>query len=86
MTVSGKTKLSLQRWPEHSKDDHILLNTDTLLTVCEPTDEVRDAYLKKVGLTLDDFKPEPEKILLNEGESIPEGDDYEPRYVEEPVY
>ena len=86
MTVSGKTKLSLQPWPEHSGDEHVLLTSDVLLTVCEPTDAVRDAYLKKIGKTLEDFAPEPERVLLNEGETVPEGEDYEPRYVEEPIY
>lgn len=86
MTVSGKTKLSLQPWPEHTDDEHILLNTEALLTVCEPTEKVRGAYLKKIGKTIEDFKAEPERVLLSEGETIPEGEDYEPRYVEEPLY
>ena len=86
MTVSGKTKLSLQPWPEHTDDEHVLLNSDALLTVCEPSDKVRDAYLKKVGKTIEDFSPEPKKELLNEEETVPDGEDYEPRYIEEPIY
>ena len=86
MLVTGKTKLSLQKWPEYTDDEHVLLNTDALLTVCEPTVQVRDAYLKKVGLTAKDFEPEPTKTLLTEDETIPEGEQYEPRYVEEPIY
>ena len=44
-------------------------------------------YLKRIDKTLEDFLPEPEPQLLNEGE-IPEADlldedDYEPRYTEE---
>ena len=88
MLVSGKTKLSLQPWPEYTDDEHILLGSDSLLTVCEPTEAVRDAYLKKIGKTLEDFTEEPEDqaVLLNEDETVPESEDYEPRYTEEPLY
>lgn len=86
MSVSGKTKLSLQRWPEHTDDEHILLGSESLLTVCEPTEALRDAYLKKVGKTLEDFTKEPEAVMLTEDETVPEDSDYEPRYVEEGDY
>ena len=86
MSVSGKTKLSLQPWPEYTDDEHILLGSDSLLTVCEPTEAVRDSYLKKIGKTLEDFTKEPEAVMLTEDETVPEGEDYEPRYVEEPLY
>ena len=87
MLVSGKTKLTLTPWPEFTDDDHVLLNSDALLTVCEPSDTLRDAYLKKVGKTLKDFEEAPAPVLLNEGENVPEpDDDYEPRYIEEPIY
>ena len=55
--VSGKTKLSLQRWPDHTDDEHVLLSSDNLLTVCEPSPKVRALYLEKVGLTEEDLKP-----------------------------
>jgi len=80
--VSGKTKLSLEPWPEYTEDQHILLTSETLMTVCEPTEKVAELYKKKVE------KPEEatqEPTLLNE-ESIPEDDEYEPRYIEEPLY
>ena len=86
MQLSGKTKLSLQPWPEYTDDEHILLGSDSLLTVCEPTEAVRDAYLKKIGKTLEDFTKEPATVMLTEDETVPEGEDYEPRYVEEPLY
>ena len=86
MTVSGKTKLSLQRWPDHTEDEHILISSDRLLTVCEPSPEVRAAYLKKIGMTEEDLKPKEEpKVLLNEEEQVPEDewiDEYEPTYRE----
>ena len=86
MTVSGKTKLSLSRWPEYTDDEHVLLGSDSLLTVCEPSEAVLEAYLKKIGKTIEDFTREPETVMLTEDETVPEGEDYEPRYVEEPVY
>ena len=87
-SLSGKTKLSLQRWPDYTNDEHILLNTDRLFTVCEPSPEVRAAYLKKIGMTEEDLRPkEQPKVLLNEDEQLPTGyddyyDDEEPNYRE----
>ena len=89
--VGGKTKITLTAWPEYTEDDHILLHSDALLTVCEPTSVVRDAYLNKINKTLEDFQSkEEEKVLLNEDEQMPTvapddyyGDnDYEPSYNE----
>ena len=84
MVVQGKTKLSLQKWPDYTEDEHILLHSDNLLTVCEPSDAVKSAYMKKVGITEEDLKPkEEEKVMLNEDEQLPEWiDDYEPKYSE----
>lgn len=85
-TISGKTRVVLTPWPEHSKDDHILINSENLLTVCEPTDEIVKAYLKKVGKTEEDLKTTSRPVILNEEvqDQIPfdDDEDYEPRYVE----
>jgi len=92
--VSGKTKITLTPWPSYTEDDHILLRSDDLLTVCEPIDSIKNAYIKKIGKTIEDFKVEeqkPEPVLLNEDEDIPASyqeeytpDHYEPEYLEEP--
>ena len=83
--VSGKTKLTLTPWPDYTNDQHILLKSEALLTICEPSDEVRQAYLKKMKLTEEDLKPKPVRTILQEEEQVPElpEDDYEPQYVEE---
>ena len=83
--VSGKTKLTLTRWPDYTNDSHVLLKSDALLTICEPSDEVRQAYLKKMKLTEEDLMPKPQRTILQEEEQIPElpEDEYEPQYVEE---
>ena len=84
--VSGKTKLTLTKWPDYTDDEHVLITSDNLLTVCEPTTAVRESYLKKVGMTEEDLKPKEEpKVLLNEEDTVPEDewiDDYEPPYRE----
>ena len=86
MLVSGTSKVTLTPWPLYTDEKHILLHSDSLLTVMDPTDEIRDTYLKKIGKTEEDFKPkEEEKVLLNEDEQLPEDtwiDDYEPSYRE----
>ena len=86
MSISGATKLSLKPWPDYTEDQHILLHSDSLLTVCEPTKALREMYLKKLGMTEEDLKPKEEpKVLLNEEEGVPEDewiDDYEPSYSE----
>ena len=88
MIVSGKAKLSLTRWPDYTEDEHILLDSTNLLTVCDPSPQVRAAYLKKIGKTEEDFIPkEDDKVLLNEDEQLPEDtwvDEYEPNYDELP--
>ena len=86
--VTGKTKVSLLPWPSYTPDTHILLRSDDLLTVCEPSKPILELYLKKIGKTIEDFKEkEPTKeppVLLNEDEEIPGGDfdEYEPMYTE----
>lgn len=79
-TVSGKTKVTLTPWPEYTDDDHILLRSDDLLTVCEPQKKVVDAYKRKVG-NMESLISTPEPVILNEDSTIDE--DYEPRYYEE---
>ena len=84
--VTGKTKLTLSAWPEHAADQHILLHSDSLLTVCEPAPTGKAMYLKKTNQTLNDFQPKEEKVLLNEGEQMPTLEDYEDDHGYEPVY
>ena len=83
--VGGKTKLTLTSWPPHTDDKDILLSSETLLTVVEPDAKLRDAYLKKIGKTLEDIQPkEPDRVLLTEEENVPDyvDENYEPLYVE----
>ena len=89
--ISGTAKVTLKRWPTHSDDEHVLLRSEDLLTVCEPTERALNAYLKKVGKTTEDLTAESEAVMLNEEQqqaqipdisSVPDFDDYEPHYQE----
>lgn len=94
-TISGTTKITLKRWPAHTDDEHILLRSEDLLTVCEPSEKLAEAYMKKFKLTAEDFEEAltegQEPVMLNEHqepqlpdiESVPDFEDgYEPRYEE----
>ena len=86
-SVSGQKKITLTPWPPYTDDGHILLRSDDLLTVCEPTQEILESYAKKVGADPASFsvKEEDQKVLLSEEEGdIPSEDGYEPEYIEEP--
>lgn len=87
--VGGKTKLTLTRWPDYTDDIDILLHSDSLLTVCDPTEDLAKLYLKKIGKSVEDINKDPDRVLLNEGENILDpltspmyNDEYEPRYIE----
>lgn len=83
-TISGTSKITLTPWPPHTKDEDILLRSEDLLTVCEPSDQIKEAYMKKTGLTEEDLMPKPQRTILTEDEQVPElEDDYEPQYLEE---
>ena len=86
-TISGKQKVVLTRWPEYTNDEHILLQSDILLTLCEPTDEIAEAYTRKYKRQIDTAKKQAEPVVLNE-DTIPTEpeDEYEPSYIEDPIY
>ena len=85
--ISGKTKRLLSIWPLHTDDEHILLNSETLLTVCVPTKDLRADYLKKIGVTEEELVERAKPVMLNEENQdwVDDVDEYEPRYVEQPV-
>ena len=89
--IGGKTKVTLTRWPLYTTDEHILINSGSLLTMCDPTQDLLDKYLAKIGKKIEDFQQVDDRVMLTEGEQVPgplpdETDEYEPRYVEEPLY
>ena len=88
--VSGTTNVVLKPWPSYTDDTHILFNSESLLTVCDPSEKVRAAYMKKCNLKEEDLLPkESEPVMLTEENATTlqqgtydEGDDYEPSYIE----
>ena len=86
--VTGKTKISLTPWPHYTDEKNILLHSDSLLTVVEPTLSLTNLYLNKIGKTMEDLQKKDNRVLLSEEENIPEAppppeDEYEPYYLEE---
>ena len=82
-TFSGKTKITLTPWPEHTSDEHVLINTENLLTICEPSDKIRKVYEGKVKNAPKELTKESDPVILNEEENLIDSeDDYEPRYQE----
>jgi len=86
--VTGKTKITLTPWPPLTEEKNILLHSDSLLTVVEPTLTLANQYLKKIGKTMEDLQTKDNRVLLNEEENVPDlppppEDDYEPQYIEE---
>ena len=89
--ISGDQNVIMSLWkPTHyAEDTHVLLHSDSLLTVLEPKADLRAKYLKKNGLKEEDLvvKQEDEKVLLNEEEQVPTGydeyyEDNSPNYQE----
>ena len=85
--VTGKTKITLTPWPHHTEEKNILLHSDSLLTVVEPTLTLANQYLKTIGKTMEDLQTKDNRVLLNEDENVPDlppppEDDYEPMYME----
>ena len=96
-SVSVGKNVVLTQWPVGTDDEHILLRSEELLTVCEPSEQVVKSYLRKTGLTMKDLteekKEEPvpvaeqerdyvDEVPLTEPDIMYDEDDYEPRYVE----
>ena len=89
MVISGTTNVVLKQWPPYTDDKDVLLRSEDLLTVCDPTDKVLNAYMKKCGIKAKDLNAAPKQVILNEEQQPPLypeedlEDEYEPRYVEE---
>lgn len=89
MVVSGVKNVVLTSWPKYTDDKDILLRSDDLLTVCEPTERVLEAYMKKCGIKASDLNSAPKQVILTEEQPTPSQsyeedlDEYEPHYVEE---
>lgn len=87
MSVSGDKNVVLTPWPKYTDDVDILLRSEDLLTVCEPSEKVLESYMKKCNIKASDLNSTPKQVMLNEEAPQPtyeeDLDDYEPHYVED---
>ena len=89
MSVSGTKNTVLSSWPAYTDDEHVLLRSEDLLTVCDPNEAVLAAYMKKCGIKASDLNKATEAAILNEEPQLQQPtyeedlDEYEPSYVEE---
>lgn len=64
----------LRRWPKHTTDEDILLFSDSVLTICEPKNDVRLVYLEKT-IPVDIKERANEPVLLMEEPELPDDED-----------
>lgn len=81
--VGGKTTIILTSWPKHTSDEHIMLHSTSILTIVDCNENLRAAYLNKIGITLDELTKMESRVMLLEDDS--EAPDYPPEseYLEE---
>ena len=90
-SVNVGKNVVLTQWPVGTDDEHILLRSEDLLTVCEPSEQVIKSYLRKTGLTLKELnkpaeapteEPTVEPEVLPQEDLFYDEDEYEPAYQE----
>tara|TARA_B100001059_G_scaffold46021_1_gene38831 strand:- start:1776 stop:2135 length:360 start_codon:yes stop_codon:yes gene_type:complete len=52
-TKPGESVLSFVPWLSTAKDEEFFLKDEWIVTVCEPTDPIRDSYIKNIGVKND---------------------------------
>ena len=87
-SVNVGKNVVLTQWPVGTDDEHVLLRSEDLLTVCAHSELVITSYLRKTGLTLKELNtpaPEPEEeqetvepVALPPEDSSYDEDDIEP--------
>jgi hypothetical protein len=65
-TNSGDSVLSFVPWLPTTKDEEFFVNKDWVVTICEPTDDIRDSYIKNIGVSDDS------QSNLDENGSVPD--------------
>ena len=91
-SVSVGKNVVLTQWPVGTDDEHVLLRSEDLLTVCEPSEQVIKSYLRKTGLTLKELNkateapteepPVEPEVLPQQEDLFYDEDEYEPAYQE----
>jgi hypothetical protein len=72
--VTGLDKFKLDRWPDYSHDEDLLIHSESILTMCDPSTMLRLQYLEMV--TPPDIKERAnEPVLLQEDAESDDEDD-----------
>ena len=61
-TNSGDSVLSFVPWLSTSKDEEFFLDKNWVVTICEPTDDIRESYIKNIGV-----KDDSESTIAEDG-------------------
>lgn len=64
--VTGMSPFELERWPRYTDEEDILLHTEVIKTLCEPTESLVEQYLQKVGMTREEIESQEKKFLTEE--------------------
>lgn len=70
----------IQKWPNYTEDEDILINSDSVLTMCEPKNDLRLEYLEMV--IPPDIKERANEPLLLQEEAEVDNDEDDTFYVE----
>ena len=58
----GESVLSFVPWLSTTKDEEFFLKDEWIVTVCEPTDAIRESYIKNIGV-----KDDSESTIAEDG-------------------
>jgi hypothetical protein len=73
--VTGMSPFELETWPKYTDEEDILLHTEAIKTICEPTASLLEQYLQKIGKTLEEIESQERRLLTEEDlEELAEGD------------
>lgn len=73
--VTGMSPFELETWPKYTDEEDILLHTEAIKTICDPTASLLEQYLQKIGKTLEEIESQERRLLTEEDlEELAEGD------------
>lgn len=64
--VDGYAPFRLTTWPKYTNEEDILLHTEAIKTLCEPTPELLEKYLETIGKTLEEIEAQTPRLLTEE--------------------
>lgn len=64
--VTGMGQFTLEKWPKYTDEEDILLHTEVIKTLCEPTVSLLEQYLEKIGKTREEVEAQERRLLTEE--------------------